>query len=206
MSLPTYSPDGAWLAFYSSSEGALMRVSTGGGTALRVCTVAAPVTLTWDSTGLLLGSGEQGILRCTPTGGTPEVLVKAQPGETLFAPQTLPGSDHLLFTVGKLEDPIPERWDRAAVVIESLRSGERRTVVNGGSDALLLPSGHLLYGSTGILFAISFDPDTLAVRGDPVPVVEGVMRSTTGPMQMSVSPAGALAYVPGPTGAATNER
>jgi serine/threonine-protein kinase len=206
MSLPTYSPDGAWLAFYSALEGALMRVSTAGGTALRVCTVPAPITLTWDSTGLLLGSGDQGILRCLPTGGTPEVLVKARPGETLFAPQTLPGGDRLLFTIGKLEDPIPERWDRAEVVIESLRSGERRTVINGGSDALFLPSGHLLYGSAGMLFGVPFDADALETRGEPVPVVEGIMRSTTGPMQLSVSAAGTLAYVPGPTGTATNVR
>jgi serine/threonine-protein kinase len=205
-SSPTYSPDGAWLAFHSGTEGAIKRVSTRGGTALRVCTVAPPNTIAWEPQGILLGMGDDGILRCNPAGGTIETLAKPQPGEMLLGPQMLPDGRHLLYSVGKAADPPTTRWERGQVMVQSLDSGERRVLIDGGSDARVLPSGQLLYGVNGILFAVAFDPKAMAIRGDPVPVVDGIMRSTTGPMQMSLSQSGSLVYAPGATGAARNER
>ena len=49
----------------------------------------------------------------------------------------------------------------------------------------------------GTLRAVRFDPDTLAVGGDPVPVVEAVTTMGTGAAEFSVSRTGALVYVPG---------
>jgi serine/threonine-protein kinase len=206
ISSPTYSPDGAWLAFYASTERLLKRVSTRGGTALRVCEVEVPTTITWDATSILLGMGAGGIQRCNPAGGVPETLAVAQRGEALFAPQMLPDGDHVLFSVAKLADPPSIRWDRAEIAVQSVSTGTRRTIITGGSDAQFVPSGHLLYSVNGILFAVRFDPAALEVHGEPTPVVEGIMRSTTGPMQMSLSPSGSLVYVNGPTGAATSQR
>ena len=40
---------------------------------------------------------------------------------------------------------------------ESLRTHERRTVVNGGSFGRALPTGHLLYARGAIMFAAPFD-------------------------------------------------
>ena len=46
--------------------------------------------------------------------------------------------------------------------------------------------------------AVPFDPVALEVRGNPAPVVEGVMGdSNTGAVQFSLSNTGSLAYVPG---------
>src|SRR5205814_7009585 len=61
--------------------------------------------------------------------------------------------------------------------------------------------GHLVYALGGVLFAVPFNLPRLAVTGGPVPIVEGVRRSTgaTGTAHFSVSSTGSLVFVPGPT-------
>ncbi len=49
----------------------------------------------------------------------------------------------------------------------------------------------------GTLRAVRFDPGTLAVLSDPVPVVEAVTTLQSGAAEFSVSRTGALVYVPG---------
>ncbi|MSO61821.1 MAG: hypothetical protein EXQ50_07000, partial [Acidobacteria bacterium] len=57
--------------------------------------------------------------------------------------------------------------------------------------------GYLVYALAGTLRAVRFDPGTLAVLSDPVPVVEAVTTLQTGAAEFSVSRTGALVYVPG---------
>jgi serine/threonine-protein kinase len=204
-SSPTYSPDGAWLAFHSGNEGAIKRISPRGGTALRVCAVPPPNTIAWNPDGILLGMAD-GVMRCNPADGSIETLARPQPGEAFMSPQVLPDGQHLLISVGKSADPPSTRWEHAQIVIQSIATGERRVLIDGGSDARLLPSGQLLYASGAILFAVAFDPVANAIKGDPVAVVDGILRASTGPVQMSVSRSGSLVYVPGATGAARSDR
>ena len=203
---PTFSPDGAWVAFYSASERALKRVSVNGGAALRICEVPAPWTLTWDASGLLLGTGLDGVWRCHLSGAAPEQLIKPTPGEVVIAPHTLPGGDALIMTVGKAADTGGRRWDRAQIVTHALRTGERTVVINAGSDSRLLNTGHLLYQSGGVIYAVPFDPQSRSVRGDPVAVIEGVRRGTGGPSQMTISASGSLVYLAGPVGRSGEQR
>lgn len=196
LSLPTYSPDGEWIAVHSGAERAIVRVRRSGGSPIRVCDVPPPRTLSWDATGLLVGAaGLGGILRCSPDGGAPETLVSAGDGELLSAPQVLPGGRTILYSVTRANDP-----GRASVVARSLDGGAPRTIVPEGGDARYLESGHLLYQHGGILFAVGFDPVTLETRGEPVPALEGIMEDPTGGMQMTLSANGTLVYMPGPVG------
>ncbi|MCA1560135.1 MAG: hypothetical protein LC804_07670, partial [Acidobacteria bacterium] len=94
-----------------------------------------------------------------------------------------------------------DKWDRAQVVAQSLKTGERQVIIEGGSDARYVPTGHLVYAQGGLLFATPFDPGRLSPGGGAVPVVEGVRRSDggqTGVAQFSVATTGSLVYVPGP--------
>jgi serine/threonine-protein kinase len=195
---PVYSPDGKWIAYYAGSENLVKRVSLEGGAALPVCGASA-LSLDWDASGILVAQGARGVVRCNPAGGAPEPLVNVEDGETVLAPQILPGGDALLFTIAKLAGG-PARWDQARVVVQSLRTGERKTVLDGGSDARFVSTGHLIYGVGGIVFAAPFDPVARELRGAAVPVVQGVRRGTSGAMQLAVSDSGALVYLPGPTG------
>ena len=92
-----------------------------------------------------------------------------------------------------------ERWDKARIVTQSLRSGERKTLVDGGSDGRYVPTGHLVYAMSGIVFAVRMDLRGLEVTGEPVQIVEGVRRAEiTGASQFDFSTTGSLIYVPGP--------
>ena len=62
----------------------------------------------------------------------------------LNSPQMLPDAQTLLFTVGASTGS-RDRWDRARIVVQSLRSGERKTLIEGGSHARYVPTGHLVY-------------------------------------------------------------
>ena len=55
-------------------------------------------------------------------------------------------------------------WDqrRPGVHWKVLReSGDRKTVIDGGSDARYLSTGHLVYAVGGVLYAARFDLGTL---------------------------------------------
>ena len=60
--------------------------------------------------------------------------------------------------------------------MQSLETGVRKTLIEGGSDARYVPTGHIVYASGGTLFAVPFDLAKLEVTGGAVPVVEGVRR------------------------------
>ena len=87
---------------------------------------------------------------------------------------------------------------------QSLTSGERKILIEGGSDARYVPTGHIVYAVDGILYAIAFNAERLEVKGAAVPMVEGIGRSAgweTGAAHFSVSSAGSLIYIPGPVSA-----
>ena len=69
------------------------------------------------------------------------------------------------------------RWDKAQVLVQSLRTKERVVVLEGGSDARYSPTGHLVYALGATVFGVPFSPTTLRVTGGPVPVLEGVSRA-----------------------------
>jgi Tol biopolymer transport system component/tRNA A-37 threonylcarbamoyl transferase component Bud32 len=207
-SSPAFAPDGRSLAFHSPAAGAVMRVELSGGAPVRGCAIEPPLGMTWDSTGILVGQGLKGVVRCPATGGTAETLATVNEGEEAHGPQLLPDGDTLIFTIAKRADGVA-RWDKANIVVHSLRSGERKTIIAGGSDGRYVPSGHLLYALGGIVFAVAFDAERHEVNGGPVPVIEGVRRAlagTTGIAQFATSNGGNLVYLPGPAAATTFER
>jgi dipeptidyl aminopeptidase/acylaminoacyl peptidase len=137
-------------------------------------------------------------MRVSATGGKPEVIVSIKSGEFAYGPQILPDGQTVLFT---LATGAPD-WDKARITVQSLKSGERQTVIDGGTDARYLPTGHIVYALGGVVFAMPFDVRRLQVSGGPVPIVEGVQRAipngTTGTAQFSTAVNGSLVFIPGP--------
>jgi eukaryotic-like serine/threonine-protein kinase len=196
-----FAPDSRSIAFYSRLEGAVMRSPLTGGTPTMIGRAEPPFGMSWDADSILVAQGPGGILRFRvgDAAGVPEQLVLVEEHEIAAAPQMLPGGDAVLFTLARAASEPTGQWDRARIVVQSLRTGERETVVEGASDARYLPTGHLIYAVAGIVFARPFDPRTRGL-GDPVPVVEGVRRAAeTGIAHLTVSASGTLLYVPGPT-------
>ena len=190
-----------------------MKVSARGGAAQTLCTIALPSGVTWsaDHTILFAGlggavrEGSGGIWRVSENGGTPEQIIQMETGQRAANPQLLPDGKTVLFTfaqAGRTE---------AQIVVQSLDSGVRRTVVAEGSDGRFLPTGHLVYLLRNTMLGMRFDPASLAVTA-PVPLVENVQQvisgfagGVTGPGQFAVSSNGTLVYVPS-TGAGSEAR
>jgi serine/threonine-protein kinase len=91
-------------------------------------------------------------------------------------------------------------WDDAEIAVRRLDTGERISILRGGSDPRYLANGILVYGRGPDLMAVPFDPATLKMGGAPVPVVNeiaGAGVSLSGAYQYAVSDDGTLVYIAG---------
>jgi serine/threonine-protein kinase len=154
----------------------------------------------WDDTSdRIVFANTEGVFRVPVSGGSPEKILSPVPSETIYGPRILPGGDHILLTVTTAIGN--DRWDRAQIVAQSVTSGERTVLVEGGSDARYVPPGHLVYAIGTSLFAVSFDASTLRVTGAPVAIEQGIRRATTpgsntAAANFSISRSGTLAFLP----------
>jgi eukaryotic-like serine/threonine-protein kinase len=204
VSNPVFSEDGSAVVFWSALDRTLKKLAIGGGPAVTLCAAASPFGMSWTGDAILFAQPDQGILRVAAKGGKPEILISIKDG-VAYGPQMLPDGQTVLFTEAAttMAGEGTQRWDKARVVAQSLKTGERKTVIESGSDGRYLPTEHLVYGINGILFAAPFDLKHLSTIGEAVPVVEGIRRSTATPAgtaaaQFAVSKSGSLVYIPGP--------
>jgi serine/threonine-protein kinase len=198
---PVFPPDGQSIAFYSSADRTLKRIVISGGAAVTICPADNPLGMSWGKDGIVFGQGPKGIMRVSPNGGKPDLLVSVKGGELAQGPQILPDGQTVLFTLATGVGFSAATWDKAHIVVHSFKSGDRKTLIEGGSDARYLPTGHIVYALGGTLLAVPFDLRRLEVTGGPIPIVEGVSRSLggqTGVAQFSFSSTGSLTYIPGP--------
>jgi len=196
---PVFSPDSRSIAFYAQVDNTIKKIAVSGGAAVTICPADVPFGLRWNTDGIVFGQGSKGIVRVSANGGRPEVLVSVKNGEVAYGPQVLPDGEWVLFTIATANTR--DGWDKAQIVVQSLKTSERKTLVSGGSDGRYVPTGHIVYALGGVLFAVPFDLRHLNVTSGPVPIIEGVSRSNTGTSgvaHFSVSATGSLVFVAGP--------
>ncbi|MEO6212369.1 MAG: protein kinase [Vicinamibacterales bacterium] len=203
---PTFSPDGTSIAFFAGSDQSIKRIAVTGGGAVTICPVGSnPYGISWDRHGIIFGQAEvHAIQRVSADGGRPETLIALKNDEVAHAPQLLPGGEWILFTLAR--GIASDRWEKAQIVVQSVRSGERKVLIDGGGAGHYLSSGHLVYALGGTVYAVAFDLDRLVLAGGPVAVIEGVRRAMSngnGAADVDVSANGSLAYVPGSAGVST---
>ena len=175
---PFFSPDGQSVGFRQGSQ--LKRILLSGGAPVVIAeSTSPPVSASWAADGTIFFADDDGIKRVPAAGGTPDLVVAAAEGEELDVPQLLPDGDTVLFSVAAAATRgIARRWDNGTVTAQSLSSGERVDLIEGGgSDARYIPTGHIVYALDDGLFAVAFSLDSLTVLGGPVSLVERVART-----------------------------
>ena len=199
---PVLSPDGRSVAFWNAKSGFIERVAVTGGTPLRVTPAVGMYGASWNPDGTLLYGQEDGIWRVAAEGGKAERVVAIESGQRVHGPQLLPDGKSLLFTLLTTAAGVGSgAWDNAEIVVQSLDSGKRDTIVKGG-DARYLSSGLLVFALDTVLYAVHFDASSRTLRGTPAPVVEGLQRATRTPgssaaANYSITANGTLVYVQG---------
>ncbi len=69
------------------------------------------------------------------------------------------------------------RWEKSRIVVQSLKSGERRTVVEAASDGRYVAGGHLIYASGGRIMAVPFDAKSWETTGEAVLLADHVQMA-----------------------------
>jgi hypothetical protein len=172
----------------------------------------------WGPNGTIVFSPDVagGLKSVSDTGGAIQDLTKLNAGTNEIShrfPHFLPDGSGVLFTVLQYSS-LSRDWNRAQVGVKSLKTGDRKLLMENATDGEVVGNRYLVFAREGKLLAVRFDPNTLSVQGSPVPVIDGithslynsVINSNTGAAQFSVSNTGTLLYAPGfrRTTAATN--
>ena len=201
---PVFSPDGEALVYSTGAE--LRRIAVTGGPSVALAPAIDTSGFSWEKDGTILyATLGGGISQVSENGGDARQLIGVGGDELALDPHRLPIGDWILYTrltINRRSATI----DESEIVVQSPSSGERRTLRSGAVSARYLPTGHLVYGSEGVLYAMPFDIARLEPSGSPVPVVEGVRAVLqTGLMHFDVSRTGTLVYIPGPARTALEE-
>ena len=192
---PFFSPDGRWIGFWEGSD--LKKVSITGGSAITLASAGLSTRgFSWGDDNAIVFATDTfpGLLSISADGGEPKLLTKSDAAQHELGhwfPSVLPGGRGVLFTIAVSEA------ENAQVAVLDLKTGQRKTLIRGGSAAQYVDTGHLVYAAAGALRAVRFDLARLEVTGDPVQVVDHVMVASTGEPNFAVSRQGTLVYVPG---------
>jgi serine/threonine protein kinase/Tol biopolymer transport system component len=197
---PFFSPDGQWIGFFDFNRSVLRKVARAGGVPVDICFVNGLSFRGgyWTEDGKIYFSDAVGLFVVDENGGAPEELASPSLKEgikTYRFPDLLPGSHSLLFALGSSEIL---SYDDADIALLDLESGDVRVLARGGCDPQYVPTGHIIFGRAGNLYALPFDLERLEVTGPPVLILKGVVTSDGyGSMHMSCSRDGTLLYVAG---------
>ena len=193
---PFFSPDGQWIGFIAN--GKVEKISLSGGTPIALCDKCVTTGATWGPDDrIYLTDRITKILSIPAAGGTPQEVatIPVKMGaQGVRWPRSLPGGEALLYVVsgsGALGS------DDAQICVVKLKTGQQKTLIQGGTFPRYISSGHLVYAQGGRLLAVPFDLQKLEVTGIAVPVYEDVWQGTGGYSAFDVSENGTLVSVTG---------
>ena len=196
---PFFSPDGEWLAFFTTTE--LKKVPLAGGAPISISNVS-PVTAggAWgaDAKIVFTLTINDGLSRISDGGGAIEPLSPLDGKRREHAhlwPQILPDGRGILVTMVRGEDFA----DFASAEIVVLEPNGNRTVVIEGSTFARYASGQIVFIRGGSAFRAPFDLSRLRVTGKPVPLEERIaVDPGTGVSNLALTSVGDLVYAAGP--------
>jgi Tol biopolymer transport system component len=192
---PFWSPDSHSVGFFA--DGKLKKIEVGGGSPLSICDAPDARGGSWNRDDVILFEPQfrEPIHRVSAIGGKPVPVTSfdASRRETTHRwPIFLPDGRRFLFFSGSHSTSAQSDLD--AIFVGSLDGGKPKLLVQARSNAAYA-SGHLLFVRHKTLLAQRFDPKSLTLSGDAVPIAENV-QDDPGFFNavFSVSQQGTLAY------------
>jgi len=167
---PFWSADSRFVAFLA--DGKLKKIAVSGGPAMTLADAQEVVgSGTWSGEGVILFGFGTTISRVSAVGGaaTPVTMLDPSRKETNHLwPYFLPDGKHFLYSV------LSATTENSGIFVGSLDSKEGKLLLRANSNPVYVPPGYLLFGREGTLMAQPFDAERLQLKGEAVPVVEGV--------------------------------
>jgi serine/threonine-protein kinase len=200
---PTFSPDGAWIAFVTG-DGKVQKVPRLGGSAIAIADsadVGSPA-LAWLEDGtILFADGHIDVKAVGQDGGIARHVLTNTPGDSANRNMrylaSVQGAKAALVVACNTADgcAIPE------LRVLDLRSDQPKvTVLTQALNAWSLPGGIVAFvRKDGGVFAAPFDKSTLTFTQPPTPMMSGV-RTGVNAADMAVSANGTALYVAGSSG------
>lgn len=190
-----FSPDGQWIGF--TAGGKLKKVAVAGGDPQIIMDEPREMgELTWGEHGAIVFDSSGELRQVSASGGVAAPVRNVQAGDLQYrTPSFLPGGKQLLITVERRG----EHPNRAKIGVLDISSGETKILTDGWGPRYSA-TGHLLFtkfgrpNTTGTLYSIEFDPQTLRVSGSPTPRLTD-MDAYQSP-RWAVAADGTVAYVP----------
>jgi serine/threonine-protein kinase len=189
---PFFSPNGRWLGFLTNDKVKTYSFATG--TTSTIADVTTGAVGTWTKGDEIFIAAEEGrrLLRMSPKGGSP--VLAAGPRDGFRYGRVTPDGKSALVTL--VVNGIGA--DFAQMLLFNLATNESKTLVTNGYDARLTSTGHLVFGRSGRVFAARFNAEREQIEGEPEPIASDVRMHALYPyLQLAVSSAGLMVYVPG---------
>jgi eukaryotic-like serine/threonine-protein kinase len=196
---PTYSPDGRQIAFVTVAPFSITVVPRSGGQARVIVRdgIAAGGGVTWSEDGFLYFDAGPGLARVSSDGSGYDMVMPldtARQEVGLAWPRALPGGRGVLLRVRRSGEDMAD-W---SIVALDLRDRSRRELVRGVLAIYSPSTQHLLWVTAdGSLMAQRLDLERLELRGESVTLWDGIAIGGFGAVDLALSAAGDLLYVPG---------
>jgi len=194
---PTFSPDGAWLAYIANNH--LKKVRAEGGASITIADSAGTgFGVAWLDDGTLVFSAANllGLRRVSQSGGAVSVTIPDSlfKGLAPMLPTPLPHGRGILFQV------CASGCVTMGLHVLDFKTGKEKLLVKDAAMGWYLPTGHFFYvRRDGVALLVPFDLTTLEMHGAAVPVLQGVAL-TLGVAELAWSASGAMVYATGTGG------
>jgi Tol biopolymer transport system component len=166
---PSFSPDGRWLAFTTSSD-ELKRVSVDTGAVVTVCRASRwEGGSAWLPDGRIVFGSRSGLELVSVDGGKPDTLTHVRDNEYSHQdPVVLPGGRIVLFTtVVAGASGFDER-----IEAQTVGNTGRRTILDNAHLIAYAPNGGLVFERADRVMTARFDPARLTLLSEPVSLLK----------------------------------
>jgi Tol biopolymer transport system component len=194
-SLPFWSPDGREIGFFA--DGRIKRLALDTGLVRDIATALVPAGAAWNRDGVILHPvvPDSPLFRTSVGGDAPRPATVLSAGQTGHrAPHFLPDQRRFLFYAAGAPAV-------RGVYVGDLQSSAARRLADADAPGVFVLPDRVLYVKGGTLFAQRVDPVDLSLRGEPLPLAEGVAAEAGGAVAaLAAASAGPIVYRTGGAG------